>query len=66
MHAAYDSESVFRPAAGVADWIAPVGHDRAQSSQAVQRLKSMTGNPNDARVAERIRLGQDSRSSGSS
>src|SRR5471032_1686743 len=48
MHAAYDSESVFRPGEGVAVWIAPVGHDRTHSSQAVQRLKSMTGNPNDA------------------
>ena len=48
MHAAYDNESVFRPGAGVAVWIAPVGHDRAHSSHAVQRLKSMTGNPNDA------------------
>src|SRR5438045_428659 len=30
--------------------MAPVGQARTQSSHAVQRLKSMTGNPNDARV----------------
>src|SRR5712691_2285080 len=50
MHAAYDNESVFLPSAGVEVWIAPVGHDRAHSSHAVQRLKSMTGNPNDGRT----------------
>ena len=48
MHAAYDNESVLTPGSGVAVWIAPVGHDRAQSSHAVQRLKSITGKPNDA------------------
>ena len=49
MQAAYDNDSVFQSGAGVADWIAPVGHDRTQSSQAVQRRKSITGKPNDAR-----------------
>src|SRR2546425_626836 len=48
MHEAYDSESVFRPGSDAAASIAPVGHDRAHSSQAVHRLKSISGNPNDA------------------
>ena len=50
MHDAYDNDNVFRPEPGVSAWIAPVGHTRAHSSHAVQRLKSMTGNPNDACV----------------
>ena len=50
MHEAYDNDSVFRPGAGVVDWMAPVGHDRTHSSHAVQRVKSMTGNPNDGCV----------------
>jgi hypothetical protein len=49
MHAAYDSESVLVSGAGAVTRIAPVGQELAQASQAVQRLKSMTGNPNDAR-----------------
>src|SRR5882672_500638 len=48
MHEAYDSESVFRPGSDATASIAPVGHDRAHWSQAVQRLKSISGNPNDA------------------
>jgi hypothetical protein len=49
MHAAYDSVSVMRPGSCDDIRIAPVGHDRAHSSQAVHRLKSITGNPNAAR-----------------
>src|SRR5712691_9376318 len=48
MHEAYDSESVFRPGSDATASIAPVGHDCAHWSQAVQRLKSISGNPNDA------------------
>ena len=48
MQAAYDKVTIFRSAPAVVDWMAPVGHARAHSSQAVHRLKSITGNPNDA------------------
>ena len=47
MQAAYDNETVFNPDRGLAVWMAPVGHTFAHSSQAVQREKSMVGNPND-------------------
>src|SRR5437773_247523 len=50
MHEAYDSESVFLSGTGVAVAIAPVGHDWTHSSHAVQRRKSMTGKPNEARM----------------
>jgi hypothetical protein len=47
IQAACDSEMTFCPGAIGVAWIAPVGHDRTQSSHPVHRLKSMTGNPND-------------------
>ena len=60
MQAAYDKVTIFRSAPAGAVWMAPVGHARAHSSQAVHRLKSITGNPNDAGDAERIGFGDDS------
>src|SRR5690606_2590309 len=44
----YDSVSVRRSGAGAAVAIAPVGHARAHSSHAVQRLAWTTGKPNAA------------------
>ena len=48
MQAAYDKVTIFLSAPAGAVWMAPVGHARAHSSHAVHRLKSITGNPNDA------------------
>src|SRR5688500_18155627 len=48
MQAAYDKATIFRSAPADTVWMAPVGHTRAHSSQAVHRLKSITGNPNEA------------------
>ena|SRR5438132_10841408 len=50
MHDAYDKDNVFRPESCVSVWIAPDGHTRAHSPHAVQRMKSMIGNPNDTCV----------------
>ena len=48
IQAAYESDSSATFASWPVAWIAPVGHADAQARQAVQRLKSMTGNPNGA------------------
>jgi len=45
MHAAYERATVLRPGPESAVWMAPVGHERAHSSHATQRLKSILGNP---------------------
>src|SRR4051812_34057726 len=47
MHAAWDNERIFPPPSSGEVWIAPVGHNRAQSSHAIHRVKSIAGNPND-------------------
>jgi hypothetical protein len=48
MQAAYDKVTIFLSAPADVVLMAPVGHTRAHSSHAVHRLKSITGNPNDA------------------
>jgi hypothetical protein len=50
MQAEYDNVTTLVPTPVDAAWIAPVGQARAHSSHAVHRLKSMTGNPNEAGV----------------
>jgi hypothetical protein len=50
MQAAYESEISFRSGVVCTAWIAPVGQARTHSSHAVQRLKSITGKPNEARA----------------
>ena len=59
MQAAYDKVTIFRSAPADIVWMAPVGHARAHSSQAVHRLKSITGNPNDAGTPSGSAFGDD-------